>query len=859
MSNGTGDQRRGFRGEGWQRPLLFGFLVVAIVVAAIGIGILSLDVSRKIRAQATASSDNVQWSLSQVDVEFLSLGLAIDDARHARTGLEEVRKRFDIFYSRMNTLKSSDVFEDLRSNPDYLDSSERLWAFLDRTVPLIDGPDAEMSAALPALGIETAALRNDTRKIALTGIKVFSILADREREGVARTLRLVAALTVALVLSLVSLVISLLRLDRVNRRNVEKNLMTLARLEAIVTTALDGVIVADRNGVMLEFNPAAETIFGYDRSEAVGAHMADMIIPAHLREAHRIGMERYLSTGERHVIGKGRVRLEAMKKDGTTFPVEVSIARATSDKGEIFVSFLRDLSAQVAAEQELMKARDDALAGEKAKAELLAVMSHEMRTPLNGIMGAIELMQETKLTTRQQRFLTAMNTSAGLLLHHVNGVLSMSRAEAGQLELLTTEVDPAVLLQELVESQRHAIEAHGNRICCDTAAAPDRIWVDQLRLRQVILNLVGNANKFTRNGEIRVECDRVPDLDLVEFRVLDTGIGIAEEHLEQIFDEFRTLDSSYARQAEGTGLGLAISRRLVTAMGGEIGVDSEAGEGSIFWVRLPMGTPVHREERPKKLPEARPVRPVASGAALRVLLVEDNQINRLVAREMLQKFGHRVVEAHDGREGVHLAGLQSYDVILMDISMPDMDGVEATRHIRASDGPNRATPIIALTAHALAEDTRRFLAAGITEALVKPLSIAALQQALAGVTTAPKPEAEPETATVSAAFGFLAESIGAEKAGRLLQSFRSEGEALVQRTGSAEWGGLTDAERADAVHKVAGSAAIMGAVSFRKCLQELEKAYRQGDASAAAQGLRTLPNCWQATAEEIRACSEVQA
>lgn len=482
-----------------------------------------------------------------------------------------------------------------------------------------------------------------------------------------------------------------------------------------------------------------------------------------------------------------------------------------------------------------------------------------MRTPLNGIMGAIELMQETKLTARQQRFLTAMNTSAGLLLHHVNGVLSMSRAEAGQLELLTTEVDPAVLLQELVESQRHAIEAHGNRICCDTAAAPERIWVDQLRLRQVILNLVGNANKFTRNGEIRVECDRVPDLDLVEFRVLDTGIGIAEEHLEQIFDEFRTLDSSYARQAEGTGLGLAISRRLVTAMGGEIGVDSEAGEGSIFWVRLPMGTPVHREERPKKLPEARPVRPVASGAALRVLLVEDNQINRLVAREMLQKFGHRVVEAHDGREGVHLAGLQSYDVILMDISMPDMDGVEATRHIRASDGPNRATPIIALTAHALAEDTRRFLAAGITEALVKPLSIAALQQALAGVTTAPKPEAEPETATVSAAFGFLAESIGAEKAGRLLQSFRSEGEALVQRTGSAEWGGLTDAERADAVHKVAGSAAIMGAVSFRKCLQELEKAYRQGDASAAAQGLRTLPNCWQATAEEIRACSEVQA
>jgi len=253
------------------------------------------------------------------------------------------------------------------------------------------------------------------------------------------------------------------------------------------------------------------------------------------------------------------------------------------------VSFLRDISDRVAAEQELILARDSAVTGERAKAELLAVMSHEMRTPLSGILGTIELLQGTKPTPRQRRFIAAMKTSADLLLHHVNGVLSISRAEAGQLDLMDTEVDPAELLQELVESQRHAIEANGNTIKCDTSAAPPTIWIDPLRLRQVILNLVANANKFTRRGEILVECDVISDRRQVEFRVIDTGIGIAEADLDRIFEEFRTLDTSYSRAAEGTGLGLAISRRLVHAMRGEIGVDSEPGEGSLFWVRLPIG------------------------------------------------------------------------------------------------------------------------------------------------------------------------------------------------------------------------------------------------------------------------------
>lgn len=845
--------------------LILAAALSGILLCVVAISFLATNVQREVDALAVANSDTTQWTLVQAEVELLALLVAVHDAEVHSTdqsrlvaSLNEVRRRYDVLYSRVGLISESQQFGDLRRSAEAALYIATLDAFLDKHTPLIDGSDAELAAGLPELLADVVELRPTARNFSLMGVRFYAEDSDLKREGVATTLAHIGYLTLALVLALLGGIAILMSMYRRSIRSERLAADARNRLQEVIATSLDGIIATDGDGRIIDYNGAAERLFGYTWAEAVGRDMADLIIPDHLRAAHLEGMKRYRAGGERRVVGKGLVRLEAKRKDGAVFPVELSLSAATFGGQEIFVSFMRDISDRVASEQELILTRDRAVAGERAKAELLAVMSHEMRTPLNGIMGAIELLQGTKLTARQERFLAAMNTSAGLLLHHVNGVLSMSRAEAGQLDLRTTEVDPALLLQELVESQRHAIEAHGNRILCDTAEAPERIWVDALRLRQVILNLVGNANKFTRNGEIRVECDRVPDLDQVEFRVLDTGIGIAEEHLEHIFEEFRTLDSSYARQAEGTGLGLSISRRLVQAMGGEIGVDSEPGEGSIFWVRLPVGTAVHQEERQKKLPEPRPRLHVVSDTGLRVLLVEDNQINRLVAREMLQKSGHVVVEAHDGREGVHMAGSQDFDVILMDISMPDMDGVEATRRIRGSDGPNRNTPIIALTAHALAEDTRRFLAAGITEALVKPLSLAALQQAISGVAGKAEPEDEMATGSVASAFGFLADSMGAEKAGRLLESFRSEAEALVQRMATAEWEGLSDTARADAVHKVAGSAAIMGAAAFRNSLQALETFYRQGDASAAARSLELLRERWQATAEEIRACREVQ-
>jgi PAS domain S-box-containing protein len=855
--NGIASPRRRSRFRGMP-SFVAAAAVAGVILCAIGISVLANGVWREVDALAAANSDTTQWSLAQTEVELLTLLVAIHSGEHAvGPDLQDVRNRFNVLYSRVSLLREGQQFGGLRADASVSGNLNAIANVLDRHIPVIDGPDPDLVSALPQIEQDLAGLRPAVRDFSLLGVRLFASDSDAQREALAQLLAQIGYLTLALVLALIGGIGILMAMFRRSMSAERAAADARNRLEEVISTSFDAILAADIDGRVIEYNGAAERVFGYARGEAIGHDMADLIIPDHLKQAHVIGMQRYRDTKERRVVGMGLVRLEARRRDGTVFPVEMSLSSAIHDGKEIFVSYLRDITDRVVAEQELILARDRAVSGERAKAELLAVMSHEMRTPLNGILGTIELLKDSKLTAQQARYIAAMNTSAGLLLHHVNGVLSMSRAEAGQLDLRVTEIDPSILLQELVESQRPVIEAHGNRILCDTSAAPDLIWLDALRLRQVILNLVGNANKFTRGGEIRLECDVITDSHQVEFRVMDTGIGIPEEELENIFEEFRTLDSSYGRQAEGTGLGLAISRRLVRAMGGEIGVDSEPGEGSLFWVRLPIGQPEQLERKMSGSAKRKLVAETegSPGLRLNVLLVEDNQINRLVARDMLQKSGHTVLEAHDGREGVRFARSQAFDLILMDISMPDLDGIAATSIIRDTDGPNRTTPIIALTAHALPEDAARFHAAGITSTLLKPLSFATLRAAVSIATRRPSElvmhEAEPQMAAVHAG---LVEQLGREQACALFEAFRSEGEQFVARALASAWDSDPLSVRADEVHKLAGSAAVLGAAELRAFLNELELDYRRGQVEAGRKSIADLQAIWDRTRNEVAAC-----
>lgn len=798
-----------------------GLLTAAIAIAVIALLIFEVSGSlrEEIDEQASTKTDATQWSLAQTEVDVRRLHVAVLSALNGNGGLQNVRRDYDILFSRVNTTSQGQQFHDVRQDQTAQDALAAMASFLTKYEPLIDGADDALIESLQEMDADLQTLAQEARTFALAGVRSFAASSDVHRNSVGQLLSRIAFLTLILVTIFVVVVFFLLKLIRQSAMTEADAAESHNRLQEVISTSIDGILTIGRDGRIIDYNGAAERMFGYSHDEAIGAMMSELIIPPHLRDAHEQGMARYRETGEHRVVGKGLLRLEAMRKDGLVFPVELTISEARADGHEIFVSYIRDISDRVEAEQELIEARDKAVAGEQAKADLIAVMSHEMRTPLNGLLGTMELLQGTELDAGQSRYLSAMETSANLLLHHVNGVLSMSKADAGRLELHNETLAPGAFLEELVESQSPAFEANGNHISVDTKHAPERIWVDKVKLLQVVLNLVANANKFTRNGDISVECDQLADGGTVEFRITDTGIGIAHEDQQAIFEDFRTLDTSYGRMAEGSGLGLGISRRLVEAMGGSMHLESEPGVGSIFSFRLPVGSPDTQgiDDHERTLVTER------VGGHLRVLLVEDNEINRLVASDMLMNAGHLVEIAEDGAQGVSLAEAQPFDLILMDISMPELDGVEATGLIRKGNGPNRDAPIVALTAHALPEDRRRFSDAGITETIVKPLSVTSLNATISALQRTTEVGSLDSPTHTNDVIAILKRQMGERATLEMVQTFTNEVDGFLQ-THTPDPMGVSP----DVVHRFAGSASVLGCSETHVLLQIFEDHARRG-------------------------------
>jgi len=834
----------------WLRSSLVGASIGLCVVA---IGTLALEAVDKLDNLRTANSDNVNWTLSQLEVELLQLEIALLEAGQ-EAQLSDVRRRFDVFYSRLSTIANGAAYATLRQQDTFAEPLARIRDFLDRTVPLIDGPPAQLEASLPALRAEADSVHAAVRAMALSGLEQFARLSDKSRESIAATLLHLALLTSGLVLALTLLLILLQRLIRISDRQAQTQRITASRLQTIIATSLDAVVVVDRDGIIREFNGAAERVFGYTRDEAMGHKIVHLIIPDKYRAAHLAGMKRHQETGERRVIGAGRLELEALRKSGEVFPVELSVDAADDHDGEIFVAYMRDITDRRRAEAELVEARDKALMGEKAKAEFLAVMSHEMRTPLNGLLGTLSLLRDTELTGAQQTYVDIMDTSGKLLLHHVNDVLDISKFEAGKIELARTVFDLDELLQEIVDNQQGVAASHGNSLTRRwVGPEPGCVVGDPVRLRQVMLNLVGNALKFTRNGEVTIEAETETSSGepTVEFRVIDSGIGIAESDLEKIFSDFKTLDSTYGRQSSGTGLGLGIARRLTLAMGGEIGAESVEREGSVFWVRLPMETRERQDPVADDIPTGRVAR------ALNILVVEDNRINRVVLRDMLERDGHTVTEAEDGEQGVALAETTRFDVILMDISMPVMDGVAATRAIRDGSGASRAAPILAVTAHALPEDVEEFRAAGMTGHLTKPIDRAALADILhrhaGGGFDAPAPAPDVRTPASLLDADKIAElrgSLGDAPYNSLLERFGQEADDAILKIGrhGAE---MSKDEVVSLLHRLAGSAGTLGIARLHQELSLLQTQAKQGNALDPAEVVDRVGRIWSETRDAL--------
>ncbi len=497
------------------------------------------------------------------------------------------------------------------------------------------------------------------------------------------------------------------------------------RIRGMLNATSDAVFLLDKTGLIVDCNCTSAQRRKMNIDDMLGKRIFDFLTPQSASR-RRIALQNVFTT-------KNMIRFEE-QRGGRVYALRMYPIIDAYGRVVQVASFSRDVTERKRSEAELKRskeiaeaARIRAEAANKAKSEFLANMSHELRTPLNGILGMLQLLETTEPNAEQGEYIQIAKKSAHRLTSLLSDVLDMSQIEAGKTHLHPAPFSLRQVLDELDELFRPACREKGLTVdILFDVAVPEHLTGDVKRIRQVLFNLMANAVKYTDQGGIRVELHRLdtpfPDQCRLHVAVADTGIGIASDKQEAIFESFIQADGSYTRRYEGAGLGLALVKRLVEMMHGTITLDSEPGRGTTFFCVLPLELPMEKHVSPY-LATDQFVSKAEDKKSLRILLAEDDDVNRFATRLLLRKMNHKVTGVENGQEVLQVLAQEKYDVILMDVQMPVMNGVEAARAIRNHDGSrfDPSIPIIAVTAHALNGDRETFLNAGMNDYLAKPV------------------------------------------------------------------------------------------------------------------------------------------
>ena len=636
------------------------------------------------------------------------------------------------------------------------------------------------------------------------------------------------------------------------------------RFRTLVQAASSPIMCFSDDLRILEFNREAERVFGISREDVVGKDLSELRISPQQRSGFHdalstAGARMEIADYESRVLIAGRsesIILWSFRKLRTDKEHELSV-----------IAIGRDITQIRKSQERMRKAKDLSEAASRAKSQFLANMSHEIRTPLNGVIGMAELLRDTALGKDQHELLDVLSDSADLLLSIINDILDFSKIEAGKLELDVVDFNVQSLSRDIVRTFSSRARQKRIDLLLD---APDEtsclLRGDPTRLRQILNNLIGNALKFTEKGQVAVRVRRVGASEagvLVRFEVRDTGIGIPKARMGSLFQSFAQIDASMSRRYGGSGLGLAISKQLAELMGGVIGVESEEGRGSMFWLDVTLQEPSAAPAHAPSTESGRDVSEQGFGefakstihlqqatAGLRILVVEDNSTNQMVAVRLLEGLGHSADVAFNGKEALLALEDHPYEIIFMDCQMPEMDGFEATAAIRRNQGEQGRTPIIAMTAHAMKGDRERCLSAGMDDYISKPIKrddlAAVIERRITGSTPIEASgHDEPSRSTGEVVFDRSA----------LLELLDGDAEFVIEIIGDF----LKDcAERLPAIaravdekdflfvqqnaHTIKGSAASVRANSISSIAARMESAAREGQLDGIAPLVQAIEN-----------------